>query len=173
LLSRAVCLLAALAIAGEARAEDPALVSLGLGATDIFKHQTRTAGELRLDYRSGLSLLPIFEQWVKIKPWAGFETTTRQSVWGGGGVVAEIPLGPHFVLTPSFGIGVYGQGNGKNLGSPLEFRSTFEAGYVFDNQSRLVASISHMSNGGVTKHNPGTEAILINYQIPVAWLLSR
>ncbi len=170
---RAACLLAALAFAGEAHAADPAYVSLGVGATDLLNHATRMAGDLHLEYRSGLSLLPVFEDWVKIKPWAGFETTTRLSIWGGGGIYAEIPLGRHFVLTPSFGIGAYGRGNGKNLGSPLTFRSTFEAGYVFDNQSRLTASFSHMSNGGVAKHNPGTEAFIISYQLPVAWLLAQ
>jgi lipid A 3-O-deacylase len=172
LLIRAACLLAALAIAGQARAADPALVSLGLGATDLLNHQTRAAGDLRLEYRSDLSLLPIFEQFLTVRPWVGFETTSRQAVWGGAGILADIPLGRHFVLAPSFGVGVYGQGNGKDLGSPLEFRSAFEAGYVFDNQSRLVASFSHTSNAGFAKHNPGTEALVISYQIPIAWLLS-
>ncbi len=110
---------------------------------------------------------------MKIKPWAGFETTTRLAVWGGGGIYAEVPLGRHFVLTPSFGIGAYGKGNGKNLGSPLTFRSTFEAGYVFDDQSRVTASFSHISNGGVARHNPGTEAFIVSYQVPVAWLLAK
>ncbi|MEJ1978123.1 MAG: hypothetical protein WDN49_20410 [Acetobacteraceae bacterium] len=57
MLTRAACVFAALAIAVPARAQDPALVSLGLGGTDILNQQARTAGDLRLEYRSGLSLL--------------------------------------------------------------------------------------------------------------------
>lgn len=147
---------------------DPSFISLGAGGTDILNQQSRAAADFRAEYRSGLSLLPFFEQYFKIKPWAGIETTTRQSVWAGGGVVLEIPLGPHWVLTPHAGVGYYGQGNGKNLGSVVEFQSTFEGGYVFDDGSRLVAGFSHTSNAGITRRNPGTEAAVISYQIPLA-----
>ena len=146
---------------------DPALVSLGIGGTDILNQEVKAAGDLRVEYRSGYSLLPFFEDYFKIKPFAGLETTTRQSVWGGAGIVLEIPLGSHWVLTPNFAPGVYGEGNGKKLGSWVEFRSTFEAGYVFDDGTRLVASFGHTSNAGLTKHNPGTEAALVSYQIPL------
>ena len=147
---------------------DPALVSLGVGGTDILNQEAHSAADFRLEYRSGLSLLPYFEQYVKIKPWAGIETTTRQSIWAGGGILLEIPLGPHWVLTPNFGPGGYIQGNGKYLGSWVEFRSTFEGGYVFDNGTRLVASFGHTSNAGLTRHNPGTEQAMISYQIPIS-----
>ena len=83
----------------------------------------------------------------------------------------EVPLGRHWVLTPNIGVGAYGQGNGKNLGSVFEIRSTFEGGYVFDNGTRLVASFGHTSNAGVAKHNPGTEAALISIQVPLASLI--
>ncbi|WP_158742541.1 acyloxyacyl hydrolase [Acidisphaera sp. L21] len=149
------------------------MISLGLGGTDILGSQARAAGDLRLDYRSGLSLLPFFENYFKIKPWAGVETTTRQSVWGGGGILLEIPLGPHWVLTPNIGGGAYSRGNGKNLGSVFEVRSMFEGGYVFDNGTRLVASFGHTSNGGFGRHNPGTESAMISIQMPISSLVGR
>ena len=154
-------------------AADPPLVSLGAGGTDILNQQARAAADFRLEYRSGYSLLPYFENYLKIKPWAGIETTTRQSIWGGGGILLDIPLSTHWVLSPNIGIGAYDTGNGKNLGSGFEIRSTFEGGYVFDNQSRLVASFGHTSNAGVTKHNPGTEAAMISYQIPLSSIVGQ
>ena len=169
----ATCLLAAVAAATPVLAADPPLVSLGAGGTDILNQQARSAGDFRMEYRSGYSLLPYFEQYVKIKPWAGLETTTRLSGWAGGGILLDIPLGPHWVLSPNIGVGGYVQGRGKNLGSPFEIRSTFEGGYVFDDQSRLVASFGHTSNAGVTKRNPGTEAAMISYQVPIGTLFSR
>ncbi len=165
------CLLLLLAIA-PARA-DPALVSLGVGGTDILNQQVKAAADFRLEYRSGLSLLPFFEDTFKVKPWAGFETTSRQSIFGGGGILIEIPLGPHWVLTPNVGVGAYGRSNGKNLGSVFEIRSTFEGGYVFNDGSRLVASFGHTSNAGITRHNPGTEAAVVSYQVPLAALIGR
>ena len=165
------CLLLLLAIA-PAHA-DPALVSLGVGGTDILNQQAKAAADFRLEYRSGLSLLPFFEDFFKVKPWAGFETTSRQSIFGGGGILVEVPLGPHWVLTPNVGVGAYGRSNGKNLGSVFEIRSTFEGGYVFNDGSRLVASFGHTSNAGITRHNPGTEAAVVSYQVPLAALIGR
>ncbi len=151
---------------------DPALVSLGVGGTDVLNQEARAAGDFRMEYRSGLSLLPFFENYFKIKPWAGLEVTTRTSIWGGGGILVEIPIGDHWVLTPNFGAGAYEKGRGKNLGSVGEFRSTFEGGYVFDNGTRLVASFGHTSNAGLTKHNPGTEQAMISFQIPISSIVS-
>ena len=159
--------------AHSAFAADQPLVSLGLGGTDILNQETKAGGDLRIEYRSGLSLVPFFEDYSKVKPWVGVETTTRQSIFGGGGILIEIPLGRHWVLTPNLGVGAYGRGNGKNLGSVFEIRSTFEGGYVFDNGSRLVASFSHTSNGGVSRHNPGTEAAVISYQVPLNLLIGN
>ena len=171
---RAICLLAALAPAAlapaaPALAADPPLVSLGAGGTDILNQQARSAGDFRMEYRSGYSLVPYFENYVKVKPWAGVEITTRTSVWGGGGILLDIPVYGHFVLSPSVGVGAYERGRGKNLGSGFEIRSQMEGGYVFDDQSRLVASFGHTSNAGFTKRNPGTEAAVISYQIPLTY----
>ena len=152
---------------------DPDLLSFGAGGTDVLNQQARAAADFRLEYRSGISLLPFGQDYLKVKPWAGIETSSRQSIWGGGGIWLDIPLGRHWVLSPNEGVGAYGQGNGKILGSVVEFRSAFEAGYVFDNGSRLVADFSHTSNAGITRRNPGTEAATISYQIPLTVLMGR
>ena len=168
----AACLLLALS-AFPALAADAPLISLGFGGTDILNEQARAAADFRLEFRSGLSLLPFFEAYFKIKPWIGLETTSRQSIWGGGGILVEIPLSRHWVLTPNIGIGAYGRSNGKNLGSVFEIRSTFEGGYVFDNGTRLVASFGHTSNAGITKRNPGTEAAMLSIQFPLSSLMGH
>lgn len=168
----AACVLLTL-VGRPALAADAPLVSLGVGGTDILNQQARAAADFRLEFRSGLSLLPFFEAYFKVKPWAGLETTSRQSVWAGGGILVEIPLSQHWVLTPNIGLGAYGRSNGKNLGSSFEIRSTFEGGYVFDSGTRLVASFGHTSNAGVSKHNPGTEAAMLSIQLPLASLVGR
>ena len=167
-----VCAAILLCVAAHRASADPGLLSFGVGGTDVLNQQTRAAADVRLDYRSNLSLVPFLQQFLQVKPWAGIETTSRQSIWGGGGIWLDIPIGRHWVLSPSEGVGAYGQGNGKDLGSVVEFRSTFEGGYVFDNGSRLVAAFSHTSNAGITRRNPGTEAAVISYQIPLSLLMS-
>ena len=85
-------LLSGICLAAPALA-DPALVSLGTGGTDILNMATKAAGDFRLEYRSGISLVPFFEDYFKVKPWGGVEVTTRSQLWGGGGILIEIPLG--------------------------------------------------------------------------------
>ncbi len=150
---------------------DPDLASVGAGGTDILSQQARAAVDVRLEYRSGLSLLPFFERYVKVKPLIAGETTSRGSVFGGGGLWLDIPIGAHVALTPQLVVGGYGQGGGKNLGSPFEIRASFEAGYVFGNLSRLSVSFGHTSNGGIVRRNPGTEAAVISFQVPIASLI--
>ena len=165
-------LLAGLALLSTpAFASGPDYIVLGAGATDVIR-QERTAGEFRAEYRSGLSLLPYYEQYVQVKPWIGGQLTTRGSGWGGVGILLDIPLGS-FVVSPSFGVGAYNQAHGKKLGSVAEFRSQFEAGYMFPNGTRLTAAFDHISNAGLTKHNPGTEEFTINYQLPVGNLFGH
>jgi hypothetical protein len=168
---RAACLLVGLAVATPALA-DPAYVSLGAGGTDVLNQGARAAADFRMEYLSGLSLLPFFETYFKVKPWAGVEVTSRSALWTGGGIYLDIPITEHWLLTPNFGVGYYDAGRGKNLGSFVEFRSTFEGGYQFDNGTRLMAAFGHTSNAGLTRHNPGTEMATIYYEIPLTTIAS-
>ncbi|MDT7951972.1 MAG: acyloxyacyl hydrolase [Acetobacteraceae bacterium] len=151
-----------------AQAAGPDLLVFGAGATDVLRNQ-KSAAEVRFEYRPAWSLVPFVEPLLQIKPWAGLEVTTRGSLWGGAGILLDVPVGP-FVVIPSFGVGGYERGSGKNLGSALEFRSQIEVGYVFRDQSRVTAAFSHLSNAGITRRNPGTEAVVIQYMLPIGRL---
>ena len=164
---------AALLLPGAALASGPDYILLGGGATDVFSQQP-LAGDVRAEYRSSLSLVPFFEQYVQVHPWAGGELSTKGAAWGGGGILLDIPIGTTpFFLSPSFGVGAYGRGHGKNLGSVAEFRSQFEGGYRFGDGKRVSLALSHISNAGITRHNPGTEAVVVNIQLPVGNLFGR
>ena len=147
------------------------LLSVGVGGTDIIRNQ-KSAAEVRLEYRPALSLLPFLEQYVALRPWVGVEATSRGSVWGGGGILLDFSLG-RFALVPQFGVGGYERGSGKNLGSTIEFRTGVEVAYKFADQSRVALGFSHTSNAGITKRNPGTEAVVISYQLPIGSLFGR
>ena len=156
-------------LAGPAWASGPDYILFGGGATDFIR-QERLAGDVRVEYRSGLSLIPFFENYVQVKPFVGGELSTLGAGWGGVGILLDRT---GFFLSPSFAPGAYGQGHGKKLGSVVEFRSQAEGGYMFDDGKRISLAISHISNAGLTKHNPGTEALTINFQIPLGNLFGR
>ena len=42
------------------------------------------------------------------------------------------------LFTPSFGLGYYNNGSGKNLGNDIQFRTTIEFSFELENKNRLV-----------------------------------
>ena len=136
---------------------EPALVSLGAGYYD-FNRRKDTAADFRLEYRHGEKL------WL-FKPWAGLELTADGAVYGLAGLLVDVYFGRRLVVTPSFGAGLYHNGNGRDLGNEVEFRSQVELAWRFNDQSRLGIAISHISNAGIANRNPGAEVLNVYYSI--------
>jgi len=151
---------AALLLAAPVSAEEgePALLALGLGYYDI-RAKDDTAADFRLEYRSDLAL------WI-FRPWIGLEATSDGAIYGLGGFLADIPLGSRFRLTPSLGAGAYHNGDGKDLGHAVQFRSQIELAYRFEDGQRLAVAFSHISNASLSNQNPGTEILTLYYMVP-------
>lgn len=140
---------------------DTSYLSFGVGIWDVTQTDD-TATDFRVEYRHGT---PLF--W-KIKPWAGAEATTDGSVWGGGGVLADFKPADNIYITPSFGVGLYGQGSSdKDLDSIIEFRSQLEGGYEFMGGQRLGVAFSHISNADIGDDNPGSEVLNLYLHLPI------
>jgi lipid A 3-O-deacylase len=77
------------------------------------------------------------------------------------------------VITPSIGAGLYSQGNGKDLGSLLEFRTQLEIGYKFENEMRVTVAYSHISNANLTDLNPGVDIISAYLHVPVRMIIGN
>lgn len=151
-----------------ASAQTPARLDLAVGRTDIIS-QDVPATDFRADYRSGLSLLPFAQRLFTLQPFVGVEVTNKGSFWGGAGLELDAHWG-HWFISPTVAVGGYDKGNGKDLGSTLEFRTTAEAGWQFDNGLRVGVIFSHISNANIVRHNPGTEALLLSVQVPIGAL---
>jgi hypothetical protein len=82
-----------------------------------------------------------------------------------GGIAFDWKLGK-FVFTPSFAAGAYRDGDGKDLGHVVEFRSAIEIAYEFENRHRLGLIFYHLSNASISDNNPGTEVLSLGYSIP-------
>ena len=138
--------------------EDPSFITVGGGWFDF--NDDEQAVEFRIEWRG--------EKVIKaLKPVFGFMGTTDQAAYGYGGLLIDLFFGRRFVLTPSLAAGVYFDGDGKNLGSALEFRSGLEFGYRFNNRSRLSMVVYHISNASLSDNNPGTEVFSIAYSLPL------
>ncbi len=146
---------AALPPAGE---KEPSFLTLASGFYDI--NDNREAVELRIEWKGRKQI------WA-IKPLLGVMATTDGGVYGYGGIGWDLYFGKRVVVTPSFAVGAYRDGNGKDLGSAIEFRSALELAYRFDNDMRLGLMFYHLSNAGIDDNNPGTEVLSLGLSVPL------
>jgi hypothetical protein len=82
------------------------------------------------------------------------------------GFTKKINLGKNFFMAPSFSAGIYEEfDGGKNMGSPLEFKSELELNYNLFKKSVIGISLNHISNGDISDTNPGADNILFNLRL--------
>ena len=98
----------------------------------------------------------------KFSPTTGALVTGKSAIYLYSGVEADYNLGP-INISPSFAPGYYEAGNGKNLGSALEFKSEIKIGFDLFENSNLGYSFSHISNNDWGDVNPGTDNQSISF----------
>jgi lipid A 3-O-deacylase len=152
-------LCAVLATPVSAAADDPDFLTVSVGAFDLVQDHDQ-AVEFRAEYRSDKKI------WI-FKPFIGAMGTTDSAFYGFGGVLVDVFFGKRWVLTPSLAAGYYDNGDGVDLGHEIEFRSSIELSYRFDNRTRLGLSFYHLSNASIGDTNPGTEVLSVVYSIPL------
>lgn len=141
------------------RGADPKYLSLSAGFFDVAENNDGAA-DFRLEYRHDRAF------WY-LKPWAGIELTSDGALWGGGGALLDIPLERRFIFTGMAGAGGYEEGQGKDLGSTIMFRSQVEVAYRFPDRSRLALGLSYLSNASLRDENPGVEVLSLYYHLPL------
>jgi hypothetical protein len=141
-----------------ARAEDPSFVAFAAGGFDVNDDESTFQG--RVEYRSD-------HRFLIVKPMVGVMATGDAGIYGYGGVLMDLFFGRRWVATPSFAAGAYVEGDGKDLGGTLEFRSALEIAYRLDDRSRLGLAFDHISNASLYDENPGTESLVLIYAIPL------
>ena len=92
----------------------------------------------------------------KLAPVSGAFVTGKNSLYFYTGIEGQYSLGP-INISPSFTPGYYDKGNGKDLGSALEFKSEVKFGFDIFKDSNLGYSYSHISNNNWGSTNPGTD----------------
>jgi len=78
------------------------------------------------------------------------------------GIQAQYKLGI-LNITPSFTPGLYHEGDGKDLGHMLEFKSEVQLSLDLSKNSELGFSYNHISNASLGDKNPGANSYMFNF----------
>jgi len=98
----------------------------------------------------------------KLSPITGGFLTENNAFYLYTGAQAEYDLGL-FTITPSFAPGYYNSGDGKDLGSALEFKSEIQMSLNLSNSTEFGISYNHISNASLGDKNPGANSYMINF----------
>ena len=97
-----------------------------------------------------------------LSPVTGFMMTGDNATYAYTGVQAQYKLGKLNII-PSFTPGFYGEGNGKDLGHVLEFKSEVQLSLDIFSNSELGFSYNHISNASLGDKNPGANSYMFNF----------
>ncbi len=86
-------------------------------------------------------------------------------IYGGLHLPIQLPLG--LLARPSFSVGLYEKGSGRELGNPLEFRSSLAIERMVGDRFRALLFVYHLSNAGLGFTNPGLEALGLGLSFPL------
>ena len=98
----------------------------------------------------------------RFSPLSGGFVTGKNSIYLYTGIQAEYQIGP-LSIVPSFAPGYYEQGDGKKLGSPLEFKSEIKLDLDIFKNSKIGYSYGHISNNDWGNINPGVNNQQISF----------
>ena len=97
-----------------------------------------------------------------LSPVSGLMITGDTAGYVYTGVQAQYKLGK-LQLTPSFTPGLYNEGNGKDLGHVVEFKSEVQVSLNLFENSQLGMSYNHISNASLGDKNPGANSYMFNF----------
>jgi len=97
-----------------------------------------------------------------LSPITGAMITEANSTYFYTGVQAQYKIGA-IDITPSFAPGYYNEGNGKDLGHALEFKSEVQLSLELPKQSQIGISYNHLSNASLGDKNPGANSYMFNF----------
>ena len=95
-------------------------------------------------------------------PITGGFVTENSAVYIYTGVEWNHAIGKKIKFTPSFAPGIYHQGDGKDLGHALEFKTEVQLSYSISESTNLGMSYNHISNASLGDKNPGANSYMFN-----------
>jgi hypothetical protein len=133
-------------------------INVFTGLFDFSDHKQK-AGLIGIQHQNGGLFKESFLG--RISPITGGFLTENSAAYLYTGVQAEYEVGI-FKITPSFAPGYYHNGNGKDLGSPIEFKSEVQLSFNLSETSEFGMSYNHISNASLGDKNPGANSYMFN-----------
>ncbi len=97
-----------------------------------------------------------------LSPVTGFMITKNNAGYVYTGIQAQYSFG-NINITPSFSPGLYEEGDGKDLGHVLEFKSEIQLSLDLFSNTKLGLSYNHISNASLGDKNPGANSYMFNF----------
>ena len=97
-----------------------------------------------------------------LSPVTGVMFTADSASYVYTGIQAQYNIGK-LNISPSFTPGIYGEGNGKDLGHVVEFKSEVQLSLDLFENSELGFSYNHISNASLGDKNPGANSYMFNF----------
>ena len=97
-----------------------------------------------------------------LSPITGVLITSDNAGYVYTGVQAQYKIGI-LNITPSFTPGLYHEGDGKDLGHLLEFKSEVQLSLDLSKNTELGFSYNHLSNASLGDKNPGANSYMFNF----------
>ena len=97
-----------------------------------------------------------------LSPVTGLMLTEKNAAYFYTGIQAQYKMGKLNII-PSFAPGLYSEGDGKDLGHVLEFKSEVQLSLDLSSSSELGFSYNHISNASLGDKNPGANSYMFNF----------
>ena len=140
-------------------ASDSGSWAFSVGQFDIARDEK--PWEVGIEYR-----FPSVKLWsLPLTPAVGISGNEDESFWVYGTMKYDWELSDRWVLSPSLGMSLYEEGDGKDLGHVIEFRSALEIAYRLhrDKGGRIGLLFYHLSNASISSTNPGSNSLVLTF----------
>tara|TARA_Y100000590_G_scaffold395958_1_gene476310 strand:+ start:1031 stop:1540 length:510 start_codon:yes stop_codon:yes gene_type:complete len=97
-----------------------------------------------------------------VSPITGGFITENSAAYIYTGIEWNVDMGG-MIFTPSFAPGLYHEGDGKDLGHVLEFKSEVQLSYMSSDNTSFGISYNHVSNASIGDKNPGANSYMFNF----------
>ena len=128
----------------------------------VFDHSDdgKRAGLIGIEY---MNLSSIKDSFVgNIYPVSGVMITDDEAVYVYTGYQMN-QKSDYITISPSFAVGYYDEGDGKDLGHEIEFKTQIQLLFEISSNSELGFSYSHISNASLGDKNPGANSYMFNF----------
>tara|TARA_B100000287_G_C20154597_1_gene591618 strand:+ start:49 stop:561 length:513 start_codon:yes stop_codon:yes gene_type:complete len=98
-----------------------------------------------------------------VSPITGGFVTENSAAYIYTGIEWNVDMGGGLTFTPSFAPGLYHEGDGKDLGHIVEFKSEVQLSYSSSEKTNFGVSYNHVSNASLGDKNPGANSYMFNF----------